>query len=177
MATFVKWQRNPGISNRMDMLNNGWHWLFQFYFPGYLQSDMYYKYLSDLVSTVQTAQDIPVRPKHRRTGELQGRNKEEVFVFLHFWKVRDWRASLYLEGNGQILSLVTHAYFQNLAKHFVKILSRLCMMWQTDDAHAPSSIASWFLQCIVQGSLQLRGALNEYWLNHWHMLRTWWLEL
>ncbi|XP_071094421.1 A-kinase anchor protein 10, mitochondrial-like [Haliotis cracherodii] len=39
----------------------------QFYFPGYLQSDMYYKYLSDLVSTVQTAQDIPVRPKHRRT--------------------------------------------------------------------------------------------------------------
>ncbi|XP_067671793.1 A-kinase anchor protein 10, mitochondrial-like [Haliotis asinina] len=39
----------------------------QFYFPAYLQSDMYYKYLSDLVSTVQTAQDIPVRPKHRRT--------------------------------------------------------------------------------------------------------------
>ncbi|KAK3083739.1 hypothetical protein FSP39_002360 [Pinctada imbricata] len=36
------------------------------YFPGFLQSDIYYKYLSELVSTVQIASDLPQKPKHRR---------------------------------------------------------------------------------------------------------------
>ena len=40
--------------------------LFQLHFPKYLTSDVYYKYLSELVSTVQTGQDFPLGPRKRR---------------------------------------------------------------------------------------------------------------
>ena len=39
---------------------------FQLHFPKYLTSDVYYKYLSELVSTVQTGQDFPLGPRKRR---------------------------------------------------------------------------------------------------------------
>ncbi|XP_070204322.1 A-kinase anchor protein 10, mitochondrial-like isoform X2 [Littorina saxatilis] len=41
------------------------HTFEQVFFPRYLSSEIYYRYLSDLISTVQMAQDLPVR-KHRR---------------------------------------------------------------------------------------------------------------
>ena len=41
----------------------------QVHFPRYLSSDIYYRYLSDLINTVQMAQDLPVR-KHHRQGEI-----------------------------------------------------------------------------------------------------------
>lgn len=44
--------------------------LFQVYFPRYLSGDIYYRYLSDLISTVQMAQDLPIR-KHKRQGMLK----------------------------------------------------------------------------------------------------------
>lgn len=36
------------------------------YFPSFLQSEMYYKYLSELVSTVTIATDLPKQSKHKR---------------------------------------------------------------------------------------------------------------
>lgn len=41
---------------------------FQSYFPSFLQSEMYYKYLSELVSTVTIATDLPKQSKHKRQG-------------------------------------------------------------------------------------------------------------
>lgn len=41
---------------------------FQSYFPSFLQSEMYYKYLSELVSTVTIATDLPKQSKHKQQG-------------------------------------------------------------------------------------------------------------
>lgn len=41
---------------------------FQSYFPSFLQSEMYYKYLSELVSTVTIETDLPKQSKHKRQG-------------------------------------------------------------------------------------------------------------
>ncbi|XP_041348030.1 A-kinase anchor protein 10, mitochondrial-like [Gigantopelta aegis] len=42
------------------------HTLDKVYFQNFIKSEMYYKFLSDLVTTVQVSHDMPLKPKHKR---------------------------------------------------------------------------------------------------------------
>ena len=61
---------------------NQLHMMFQVYFMHYLSSDVYYKYLSELINTVQLAADLPQTRKKRSGLCLRLHCVTPLFTFL-----------------------------------------------------------------------------------------------